>query len=254
MNVKKILALVGVAFFALMALAAFALGGIISGIIFLLIAFVCSPYRGLLLNLLPEKVRNKGIAIASAIVLSLAAFVGIPTDSTEPSNEVVEEVEETEATEEVKTVETEKTEEATDDKEDVIDDLEEKETVESTTEQKEEKTETQPSNNTESTSNTTTSNNETVSVPAAPVAPAPVTETQPQANNNAQAVAPTNGSPSTGTAPQSGIYYIVNAKNGKVHISSCSHLPDNDNQLIFGTQEEVINAGYSDPCGFCKPW
>ena len=46
---------------------------------------------------------------------------------------------------------------------------------------------------------------------------------------------PPDGSTSTGSAIQSGIYYIVNAKNGKVYISPCSHLTDNDNQLIFGT-------------------
>lgn len=92
---KKIIAWGGVVVFAMLALVAFSLGGVIGGVIFLLIAFICSPFRSLLLNFLPEKLRKKGLVIATSVVLFFAGFLGIPTDNTEttePTTETAEEV------------------------------------------------------------------------------------------------------------------------------------------------------------------
>jgi len=46
--------------------------------------------------------------------------------------------------------------------------------------------------------------------------------------------------------------YIGNKKNHKFHRSSCSYLPDEDNQRIFKSRDAAISAGY-DPCGHCNP-
>lgn len=91
--IKKILEWFGVVFFAVLALAAFSMGGIIGGIIFLLLAFICSPYRYLLINLLPEKLKKTAVVVTASVVLFFAGFLGIPTDSsTDSTSEVVEDV------------------------------------------------------------------------------------------------------------------------------------------------------------------
>lgn len=41
--------------------------------------------------------------------------------------------------------------------------------------------------------------------------------------------------------------------NGKLHKASCSYLPMEKNQALFGTREEAVAAGYSDPCKKCNP-
>lgn len=263
MNVKKIIEWIGVACFAMLALAAFALGGIVSGIIFLLIAFICSPFRGLLLNLLPEKFNNKVITIVAAVVLSFSALIGIPTDSSEPVGEITEESVEKETTKEVATVEEKDSDEAnsetsTESVEDVASDAstiqESEEKEESETESKVETdatSNTANSNNQEAVASTQTEESASIQTPANDVS-----NNQESTNNQSTAPANTGNANnfSTGTAPVSGSYYIVNSTNGKVHTSSCSRLPDNDHQIIYNTKEEVLNAGYSDPCGICKPW
>ena len=55
-----------------------------------------------------------------------------------------------------------------------------------------------------------------------------------------------------GEAPVSGSY-IGNMNNGKLHKASCSYLPMEKNQALFGTREEAVAAGYSDPCKKCNP-
>lgn len=56
----------------------------------------------------------------------------------------------------------------------------------------------------------------------------------------------------TGEAPASG-NYIGNKNNGKLHKATCSSLPLEKNQAVFGTREEAVAAGYDDPCKRCNP-
>lgn len=56
------------------------------------------------------------------------------------------------------------------------------------------------------------------------------------------------------TDTETGVYYIVNATNRKVHKSTCSTLPKDENQIIYNTLEEVREAGYTDSCGNCHPF
>lgn len=50
-----------------------------------------------------------------------------------------------------------------------------------------------------------------------------------------------------------GIYYVGNKNNGKLHISTCTALPKDWNQVIFETREEAVEAGFSEFCSGCKP-
>lgn len=50
-----------------------------------------------------------------------------------------------------------------------------------------------------------------------------------------------------------GIYYVGNKSNGKLHVSTCTSLPMEWNQVIFSTKEEAVQAGFSDFCGGCRP-
>lgn len=59
------------------------------------------------------------------------------------------------------------------------------------------------------------------------------------------------GESNFGKATHSGLYYIVNAKNGKIHNSSCKNLPKEENQIIYETLDEALAHGYSDYCGNC---
>ena len=65
------------------------------------------------------------------------------------------------------------------------------------------------------------------------------------------------GSQSTNTAPAGDAggsgRYIGNVNNGKLHLSSCGHLPNPENRAYFDTREAAVAAGYDDPCKFCKP-
>ncbi len=55
-------------------------------------------------------------------------------------------------------------------------------------------------------------------------------------------------------APDSGSgRYIGNANNGKLHLSTCSYLPDPKNRVYFDTREAAVAAGYDDPCKRCNP-
>lgn len=56
----------------------------------------------------------------------------------------------------------------------------------------------------------------------------------------------------TGAARQSAIAsgYIGNINTGKFHTSSCSYLPNQENQIVFSSYDEAVAAGYS-PCGHC---
>ena len=56
-----------------------------------------------------------------------------------------------------------------------------------------------------------------------------------------------------GEATQASIYYIGNKNNGKLHLSTCSSLPKEENQVIFETKQEAEAAGFTDSCGNCKP-
>ena len=46
--------------------------------------------------------------------------------------------------------------------------------------------------------------------------------------------------------------YIGNKKSLVFHLPTCPNLPAERNQVIFGTREEAVTAGYH-PCGNCKP-
>lgn len=142
---KKILEWSGVFWCAMFAIYAFANGGIIGGIIFLLLAFICSPYRYLLLDLLPEKFKKKAIVVTASVVLFCAGCLGVPTDSSsEPTEEVVEEVVETETTKDIAAVtqEDEKSDalEETKDIEEAKDTSEKEAKIEEDNSKKEEKT------------------------------------------------------------------------------------------------------------------
>lgn len=56
----------------------------------------------------------------------------------------------------------------------------------------------------------------------------------------------------TGSSRQSAIAsgYIGNITTGKFHTSSCSYLPNQENQIVFSSYDEAVAAGYS-PCGHC---
>lgn len=56
-----------------------------------------------------------------------------------------------------------------------------------------------------------------------------------------------------GVGSWQGVYYVGNKKNGKLHVSTCTSLPKEWNQVIFSTKEEGMNAGFSDFCSRCKP-
>lgn len=47
--------------------------------------------------------------------------------------------------------------------------------------------------------------------------------------------------------------YVGNANNGKLHTIYCKSGPEEQNRVYFNTREEAVAAGYSDPCGRCKP-
>lgn len=63
----------------------------------------------------------------------------------------------------------------------------------------------------------------------------------------------TNQQVTSNTVTPQGVYYIGNARNGKLHLSTCKSLPAAKNQRKFATKSEAVAAGYSDPCGNCKP-
>lgn len=46
--------------------------------------------------------------------------------------------------------------------------------------------------------------------------------------------------------------YIGNKNTKKFHRTTCSSLPEKQNQVEFKTRKEALNAGY-DPCGRCNP-
>ncbi len=56
-----------------------------------------------------------------------------------------------------------------------------------------------------------------------------------------------------GGSAGTGLYYIGNRNNGKLHLSTCGSLPMEKNQVIFNSREEAVAAGYSDPCKRCNP-
>ena len=47
--------------------------------------------------------------------------------------------------------------------------------------------------------------------------------------------------------------YIGNKNNGKLHLSTCGHLPYPENREYFDTREAAVAAGYNDPCKLCNP-
>lgn len=46
--------------------------------------------------------------------------------------------------------------------------------------------------------------------------------------------------------------YVGNLSTKKLHLLTCSRLPEESNRIWFLTREEAIAAGYT-PCGICKP-
>lgn len=47
------------------------------------------------------------------------------------------------------------------------------------------------------------------------------------------------------------LYYVGNKNNGKLHVSTCSSLPREWNQVIFASEQEAVRAGFSDFCSGC---
>ncbi len=78
---------------ALFALVAFATsGGIISGLLFLALAVVISPFRKKIFALLPEKFQGRLIAIVSGVVLAIASLATFPSTQTEVSENSTEDI------------------------------------------------------------------------------------------------------------------------------------------------------------------
>lgn len=48
--------------------------------------------------------------------------------------------------------------------------------------------------------------------------------------------------------------YICNKKSGIVHTDSCTSLPAEQNRVYFDSIDDAKAAGYTNPCGRCKPW
>lgn len=46
--------------------------------------------------------------------------------------------------------------------------------------------------------------------------------------------------------------FIGNEETHKFHRSSCSYLPDDENQRVFQSRDAAVSAGF-DPCGRCNP-
>jgi len=67
------------------------------------------------------------------------------------------------------------------------------------------------------------------------------------------ATTPTNPTESNGSG-QNGkplaSYYIGNLSSHKLHLPTCTSLPDEQNQIRFGNLDEALQAGYT-PCGYC---
>ncbi len=78
-------------FVVLCALSAFTLGGIFSGLLFLVLAFIISPIRRTLFKNLPEIFQRKGVLVAIGFVVGFAALLSVPrvpnTDET-PSTQI----------------------------------------------------------------------------------------------------------------------------------------------------------------------
>ncbi len=58
--------------------------------------------------------------------------------------------------------------------------------------------------------------------------------------------------PETTPALESDNAYIGNIKTKKLHLSTCSALPAEDNRVYFAAREAAISQGYT-PCSICKP-
>lgn len=56
--------------------------------------------------------------------------------------------------------------------------------------------------------------------------------------------------PATGASTQQ--HYIINTSTKKFHYPNCRSLPTKNKGEMYGTRDDMINAGYS-PCGICKP-
>ena len=53
--------------------------------------------------------------------------------------------------------------------------------------------------------------------------------------------------------PQDGVdEYIGNINTKRLHLPTCSGLPQESNRIFFATRETAIETGY-EPCGICKP-
>ena len=62
-----------------------------------------------------------------------------------------------------------------------------------------------------------------------------------------------NDTAAAGSDPGDSGSYIGNTNNGKLHLSTCSYLPDPKNRVYFDTREAAVAAGYDDPCKRCNP-
>ncbi|MBE5854126.1 MAG: hypothetical protein E7297_02070 [Lachnospiraceae bacterium] len=281
--IKKYLIWFAVLFMLLMAIVGFSEHSIVSGIIFLLLAFLCSPFRGVLLKLIPEKWRKLPIIIGASVVLFFGSIFGMAdTDSVTNETEATLVAETTESSLETETDELLAKVESTNEEASSEESVESTE-VEETKETKEEgkkdsdskKKENSDTNKDKTTSEvkkleSTVTDTSSVTDKSTPVVeqPTPAAVEQP-AVETPQQVQPAQSVPAndnsavqsgggsnnfeTGTATQPGIYYIGNKTNGKLHVSTCRSLPKNENQAIFNTKEEAMNAGYTDPCGICCP-
>lgn len=255
-------------------------------IIFLIIAFLCSPYRRYLLNIIPERFRKAPIIVGTSFLLAFASILATPTDNvnseTNVETETVASLEETLETETVvevaKTLPSveesieESSEETTETKEEAketeasVEARQDTKKIEKKNEAKEETTDTAQvkETNPNDANNTVVPAQDTTVTPVQDTPAAVVQDTASASNVNSSAAdnstvisngTGNGGEIPTGTAP-AGAAYIVNktSKDHKVHLPTCSTLPENDNQIIFNSKEECWNAGYTNACQRCKPW
>ena len=82
---------------ALCGLSMFTVGGILSGLFFLVLAFLISPIRRQLFEGLPEIFQRKGVLVAAGVIVGFAAFLSVPgatnTDETRSTQVVTTSVE-----------------------------------------------------------------------------------------------------------------------------------------------------------------
>ena len=264
-------------FFLFGALAAFTTsGGAVSGILFLLLGVLVSPFRKNIFNLLPEQFRKKSIAIVSGIVLTIASFGALPsTDTAQEADQSATEIsaeaivsersiitdntieEESSSAKSEQTIDTSKAEEEklAKEKEEA-----EKKKAEEAAKKAEEKNLAKEKAELEAKAAETKAAAETKGESApAEIATAPHVDEAPATNE-------TKSGSGDGNAENFNTYnnpeqqkteatYVLNTNSKKFHKPSCRHvkkISPEHYSTSSDSRDTLISQGY-DPCGTCNP-